>query len=254
MTVIHGGVTLREVRDRGRIRAVLALPGPAFIALVAYVDPGNFATDFAGGAEHGYELAWVVVLAGLAAILVQYVTSKAGLVTGRNLPQLCRLRFCHRVNMVLWLQGELVAMATDLAEFVGTVVGLNLVFGIPPLPAGLLTASMSLAILALQQRSYRRFELAVIALLALVELGFGYLFLAVGGKDYPGLAVGLLPSLNGADTPSLAAGIVGATVMPHVVYLHSALLTNRVMATGTKAASCSATTGGTAWGAWVLPG
>ena len=168
---IGGQVTLRQVQARGRVRAVAALLGPAFVASVAYVDPGNFATNFAGGAEHGYELAWVIVMASLMAILVQYLTSKAGLATGRSLPELCRERFGRRANALLWLQAEAVAMATDLAEFVGAAVGINLLFGVPLLPAGLITAVVAFLILGLQQRGYRRFELAVIALLALVGAG-----------------------------------------------------------------------------------
>ena len=168
---IGGQVTLRQVQARGRVRAVAALLGPAFVASVAYVDPGNFATNFAGGAGHGYELAWVIVMASLMAMLVQYLTAKAGLATGRSLPELCRERFGRRANALLWLQAEAVAMATDLAEFVGAAVGINLLFGVPLLPAGLITAVVAFLILGLQQRGYRRFELAVIALLALVGAG-----------------------------------------------------------------------------------
>lgn len=225
-------VTLRQVQARGRIRAMAGLLGPAFVASVAYVDPGNFATNFAGGAEHGYELVWVILMADLMAVLVQYLASKAGLSTGRSLPELCRERFGRRANVMLWLQAEVVAMATDLAEFVGAAVGINLLFGVPLLAAGLITAVVAFVILGLEQRGYRRFELAIIALLALVGLGFVYLFFAVGGQNYPQLAAGLLPRLGGADTLALTVGIIGATVMPHVVYLHSALHTNRVHATG----------------------
>ncbi len=204
--------------------------GPAFVASVAYVDPGNFATNFAGGAEHGYQLVWVVVMANLMAILIQYLTSKAGLATGQSLPELCRQRYGRRVNMVLWLQAEVVAMATDLAEFVGAALGLHVVFGMPLLPAGLLTAIVAFAILALEQRGYRRFELAVIALLALIAAGFIYLFFTVGGQNYTELAAGLVPHLGGGDSLSPTVSIIGATVMPHVVYLHSALHTKRVSA------------------------
>ena len=226
----RGHVTLQEVKSRGRGRMVLALLGPAFVASVAYVDPGNFATNFASGAEHGYELVWVVVMANLMAILVQYLTSKTGLATGQSLPELCRQRYGRRVNIVLWLQAEVVAMATDLAEFVGAALGLNLVFGMPLLPAGLITAVVAFVILALEQRGYRRFELAIIALLALVGAGFIYLFFTIGGQDYVQLAAGLVPRLGGGDALSLTVGIIGATVMPHVVYLHSALQKNRVSA------------------------
>jgi len=229
-----GKVTLRQVQARGRLRAAAALLGPAFVASVAYVDPGNFATNFAGGAEHGYELVWVIVMANLMAILVQYLTSKAGLSTGRSLPELCRDRFGRRANVLLWLQAEVVAMATDLAEFVGAAVGLNLVFGVPLFPAGLITAVVAFVILGLEQRGYRRFELAIIALLGLVGLGLGYLFFAVGGQHYEHLAGGLVPRLGGPDTLSLTVAIIGATVMPHVVYLHSALQTGRVHAAGPR--------------------
>jgi len=227
----RGNTTLREVRARGRVRSALGLLGPAFVAAVAYVDPGNFATNFAGGASSGYELLWVIVMANLMAVLIQYLTSKVGLATGRSLPELCRERYGIRVNAVLWLQAEVVAMATDLAEFVGAAIGLNLVFGIPLFAAGLITAAVAFAVLALQQQGYRRFELAVIALLAFVGLGFLYLFFAAGGQDYRQAADGLAPHLSGG-TMGLTVGIVGATVMPHVVYLHSALQTGRVKAAG----------------------
>jgi manganese transport protein len=223
-------ITLKEIRARGRVRSALGLLGPAFVAAVAYVDPGNFATNFAGGASSGYELLWVIVVANLMAVLIQYLTSKVGLATGRSLPELCRERYGSRVNLVLWLQAEVVAMATDLAEFVGAAIGLNLVFGIPLFAAGLITAVVAFVVLGLQQRGYRRFELAVIALLALVGLGFVYLFVVAGGQNYHQAAAGLVPHLSGG-TISLAAAITGATVMPHVVYLHSALQKDRVKAT-----------------------
>ena len=223
---------LREILDRGRVRGTLAILGPAFVASVAYVDPGNFATNFAAGAEHGYQLVWVIVMANLMAVLVQYLSSKTGLSTGQSLPELCRTAFPRRANAVLWIQAEVVAMATDLAEFVGAALGLNLVFGIPLFPAGLITAVIAFVILALEQRGYRRFELAIIALLALVGAGFLYVFLAVGGQDYPGIARGLIPGIEGGgDQLSLTVGIIGATVMPHVVYLHSALQKDRIPAT-----------------------
>jgi manganese transport protein len=134
--------------------------------------------------------------------------------------------------VVLWLQAEVVAMATDLAEFVGAAIGLNLIFGVPLFPAGLITAVVAFLVLGLQQRSYRRFELAIIALLSLVAAGFIYVFFAAGGQHYGELARGLAPHLGGGDQLSLTVGIIGATVMPHVVYLHSALHKNRVAAKG----------------------
>ena len=232
MTAVRAGnpTSLQALRDRGRLRTVLALLGPAFVASVAYVDPGNFATNFVGGAKLGYEPAWVVVMASLMAVLVQYLASKAGLATGRSLPELCRDKFGRRANFVLWVQAEVVAMATDLAEFVGAAVGLNLVFRMPLFAAGLVTAVVAFAILALEQRGYRRFELAIIALLGFVGSGFIYVFFAVGQQKYGQLASGLVPRLAGDDMLPLTVGIIGATVMPHVVYLHSALNKDRVMA------------------------
>jgi len=168
-------------------------------------------------------------------MLVQYLTAKAGLVTGRSLPELCRDRFGPRVNMLLWLQAEAVAISTDMAEIVGAAVGLNLVFGVPLLMGGAVTVVAAFGILALEQRGYRRYELAVIALLALVGVGFCYLFFAVGGQSYGSLARGLVPHLGSSQGPSLAVAIIGATVMPHAVYLHSALHQGRVRAVGASA-------------------
>jgi manganese transport protein len=221
------GSTLRLLRSRGRIRGIVALLGPAFVAAVAYIDPGNFATNFSAGATYGYTLAWVIVIANLMAMLVQYLSAKTGVVTGRDLPELCREHFPRPVCLGLWVQAEVIAMATDLAEFVGAAVGLNLLFHVPLFPAGLITAAVAFAILALEQRGYRRFELAICGLLGIVFLGFAY-DLATVGADPVGIASGLVPGFAGADSLLLVAGIIGATVMPHVVYLHSALTKSRV--------------------------
>ena len=218
---------LEELRARGRLRGVVALLGPAFVAAVAYVDPGNFATNISAGAKYGYTLAWVIVAANLMAVLVQYSSAKVGIATGQDLPELCREHFPRPVSRLLWVQAELVAMATDLAEFVGAAIGLYLLFGVPLLPAGLITAVVAFGILALEQRGYRRFELAIAGLLGLVFLGFAYDLFAVGA-DPVGLAAGLVPGFAGTDSVLLCAGIIGATVMPHVVYLHSALTKARV--------------------------
>ena len=218
---------LRRLRSRGRVRTTAALLGPAFVAAVAYVDPGNFATNIESGARFGSALVWVIVLATLMAMLVQYLSAKTGVATGRNLPELSREHFPRPVRWLLWAQAEAIAMATDLAEFVGAAIGLNLLFGIPLFPAGLITAVVAFAILALEQRGYRRFELAIIGLLGLVLLGFAYDLLSVGG-DAGATAAGLVPGFAGSDSLYLAVGIIGATVMPHVVYLHSALTQRRV--------------------------
>jgi manganese transport protein len=218
---------LRVLRARGRVRGVAALLGPAFVAAVAYIDPGNFATNFSAGAVSGYGLAWAIIAANLMAMLVQYLSAKAGIAAGRDLPELCRDHLPRAVSLGLWLQAELIAMATDLAEFVGAAIGLNLLFGAPLLAAGLITAVVAFGILALEQRGYRKFELAIAALLGIVFLGFGYDLAVVGGSP-SGIAAGLVPSLAGQESLLLITGIIGATVMPHAVYLHSALTKSRV--------------------------
>ena len=220
---------LRLLRSRGRIRGVVALLGPAFVAAVAYVDPGNFATNFSAGAQFGYGLAWVVALANLMAMMVQYLSAKVGVATGRDLPELCRERFPRAVTRVLWAQAELIAIATDLAEFVGASIGLNLLFHVPPLVAGLMTAVVAFGILALHQRGYRRFELAITALLGIVSLGFAYDLVAAHAAP-ASMAAGFVPHLP-SSALLLASGIIGATVMPHVIYLHSALTKSRVACT-----------------------
>jgi manganese transport protein len=223
-----GASQLRVLRSRGQVRGVVALLGPAFVAAVAYVDPGNFATNFTAGAQFGYRLAWVIAAANLMAMLVQYLSAKVGVATGQDLPELCREHLPRAVSRGLWVQAELVAMATDLAEFVGAAIGLNLLFGLPLLPAGLVTAVVAFGILALDQRGYRRFELAIAALLGLVLLGFAYDLIAVRPSG-TAIAAGLVPRLGGGHGMLLlVAGIIGATVMPHVVYLHSALTKGRV--------------------------
>jgi manganese transport protein len=218
---------LRLLRSQGRARGVLALLGPAFVASVAYIDPGNFATNFSAGARFGYALAWVIVLANLMAMLVQYLSAKTGVATGRDLPELCREHLPRPVSVGLWLQAECVAMATDVAEFVGAAVGLNLLFHVPLLPAGLITAVAAFGILALEQRGYRRFELAISGLLVIVLLGFAYDQVVVGANPRS-IAAGLIPHFAGPGSQLLVVAIIGATVMPHVVYLHSALTKSRV--------------------------
>lgn len=229
--VLNPDSMLSEKLSKGRLRGTIAILGPAFVASVAYVDPGNFATNFAAGAQFGYQLVWVILMANLMAIMVQYLTSKAGLFTGKSLPELCHDRFGRKSNGFLWFQAEIVAMATDLAEFVGAAIGLYLIFGIGLFPAGIITAIVAFGILALEERGYRKFELAIIALLSLIAMGFLYTFFAVGDQDYKALAEGVIPSLGSTEALALAVGIIGATVMPHVVYLHSALQKNRIRPT-----------------------
>jgi manganese transport protein len=218
---------LERLLARGRLRATLAMLGPAFVASVAYVDPGNFATNVQGGAQFGYLLLWVVMVANLMAMLIQYLSAKLGIVTDRNLPELCRERFPRWVTRGLWVQAEVMAMSTDIAEFLGAALGLNLLFGVPLLQAGLMTGVIAFAILELQTRGFRRFELAVAALLGIVFAGFLYETLRIGPSVHASLS-GLVPGFHGTTYLYLAVGIIGATVMPHVIYLHSALTNGRM--------------------------
>jgi manganese transport protein len=217
---------LERLRARGRVRHGLAMLGPAFVAAVAYVDPGNFATNIAGGARYGYLLLWVIVAANLMAMLIQYLSAKVGIATGRNLAELCREHFPRPAVIGLWIQAELIAMATDLAEFVGAAIALNLLFGVPLFSAGLMTAVVAFAILGLQTRGHRRFETTIAGLLGVILLGFVYEMLHTGA-DAGGMASGLVPGFDGTESILLATGILGATVMPHVIYLHSALTQSR---------------------------
>ncbi|MDW5594353.1 Nramp family divalent metal transporter [Conexibacter stalactiti] len=219
--------SLREIRSRRGLKGVLPLLGPAFVAAIAYVDPGNFATNIDGGASYGYTLLWVILAANLIGMLIQTLSAKLGLATGRNLPELCRERLPRKASFGLWIQAELIAMATDLAEFIGAAIALNLLFGVPLFVAGLITAVVAFGILALQTKGYRRFELAIGGMLAVILLGFLYDTLKVG-PDASGVLSGLVPGFAGGDSVLLACGILGATVMPHVIYLHSALTQRRI--------------------------
>ena len=225
-------VVPQQVRGRKGVRRTLPLVGPAFVAAIAYVDPGNFATNFQGGARYGYLLLWVILAANLMAMLIQTLSAKLGLATGRNLPELCRERFPRPVSWGMWAQAEVVAMATDLAEFIGGALALNLLFGIPLFTAGLLTAVVAFGLLALQGRGYRPFELVITGLLGVILIGFLYDVLLVGA-DAGAVAAGFIPRFDGTDSVLLATGILGATVMPHVIYLHSALTQDRIPAQGT---------------------
>ncbi len=215
--------------ERRGLRALWPFLGPAFIASVAYVDPGNFATNVAGGARYGYLLLWVVLAANLMAMLIQSMSAKLGIATGLNLPEVCRERFPRPLTIGLWLQAEGIAMATDLAEFIGAALGLNLLFGIPLFPAGLITGLIAFLILGLQARGFRQLEAVIVGLVGVIVAGFAFQVIQADAS-----ATGVLTGLvrpRFADTQSilLSAGILGATVMPHVIYLHSALTQRRVV-------------------------
>ncbi|HVT66780.1 MAG TPA: Nramp family divalent metal transporter [Trebonia sp.] len=213
--------------ERRGLRAVMPFLGPAFIASVAYVDPGNFAANMAGGAQFGYALGWVVLAANLMAMLVQSLSAKLGIATGKSLPEVCRERLGWPLVVLLWLQAEAVAMATDLAEFTGAALGLRLVFGLPMWLSVLLAGLATFAVLGLEVGGFRRVEAAVTALVGVVVLAF-CLELLMSRPPAAAVATGVLvPRLPGGAA-LLAVSIVGATVMPHVIYLHSALVRARV--------------------------
>jgi len=215
--------------ERRGLRAVLPFLGPAFIAAVAYVDPGNFATNMAGGSQYGYMLLWVVLAANLMAMLIQSMSAKLGIATGRSLPEVCRDRFPFPVVVFLWIQAELIAMATDLAEFVGAALGLNLLFGIPLFSAALLTGVAAFAILGLQAWGFRRLEATISGLVGLIVIAFGLEVFRADPSWGSVAGNALIPHLDGTESILLAAGILGVTVMPHVIYLHSALTQKRIV-------------------------
>lgn len=212
---------------RRRFARLWPLLGPAFLASVAYMDPGNFATNIQGGAQYGYMLVWIVVASNLMAMFVQYLSAKLGIATGLNLAELCREQFAAPVVWIMWGIGEVVAIATDLAEFLGAAIGFQLLFGIPPLWGGVLTAGVTVLILRLERRGFRSIEGVITAMIAVIAICYvAELWLA--GPSWGGVAHALVrPRLDGVDSVLLAAGILGATVMPHVIFLHSALTQRR---------------------------
>src|SRR5579862_7938240 len=226
-TLPEGLRTVDEALHRTRFR-VLPFLGPAFIACVAYIDPGNFATNIAGGSRFGYTLVWVIVVSNLMAVLIQTLSAKLGIATGRNLPELCREHFSHRTTIGLWIQAEAIAMATDLAEFLGAAIGFSLLLGTSLVVSTLLTGVASFLILGLQRFGFRPFEALIASLVGVIgvcyvaELSFAH-------PDWRAAAGGLVPSFQGSESLLLAVGIIGATVMPHVIYLHSALTQDRIV-------------------------
>ena len=220
----------RRSARRGRIRGRLAMLGPAFVAAVAYIDPGNFATNIAGGAKYGYLLVWVIIAANLMAMLVQYLSAKVGVATGRSLPELCRDALPRPVTWGLWVQAEIIAIATDLAEFVGAAIALNLLFGVPPFTAGLMTAAVAfgdpraadarLPPLRARDRRPAGDRAARLRLRPLADRR----------RRRRASSAASCRGFQGTDSILIAVGILGATVMPHVVYLHSALTQARIQA------------------------
>jgi manganese transport protein len=222
------GAGERILRGQSRFR-LLPFLGPAFVASVAYIDPGNFATNIAGGSKFGYTLVWVIVASNLMAMLIQTLSAKLGIATGKNLPEVCRENFSQRTSFLLWIQAEVIAMATDLAEFLGAALGFNLLFGIGLFPAAILTAIAAFLILGLQRFGFRPLEATIAAMVGVIGTCYVIeLFYA----NPPLLTVAkhaVLPQFQGKESVLLAVGILGATVMPHVIYLHSSLTQSRIV-------------------------
>jgi manganese transport protein len=210
------------------IRSYLAFIGPAVVASIAYMDPGNFATNIQAGAKYGYGLLWVVLIANLIAMLFQALSAKLGIVTGRNLPELCHKHFPPPVVWVMWIVSEIAAMATDLAEFLGGAIGLSLLFGLPLLAGMLVTAAVVYGILTFERLGFRLVELIIGNLVATIALCY-LIQMFIAPVDWRSAAVHLmLPELADGQALLLAVGIIGATVMPHAVYLHSGLTQGRI--------------------------
>ena len=227
--VVHPPGSGEHILRGSRKFRILPFLGPAFIACVAYIDPGNFATNIAGGSKYGYTLVWVIVAANLMAMLIQTLSAKLGIATGRNLAEICREQFSARTSFALWVQAELIAMATDLAEFLGAALGFHLLLGIRLFPAALITGVAAFLILGLQRFGFRPFEAVIAAIVGVV--GFCYLGELFYAKPPLGTVAehAFVPQFSGGESVLLAVGILGATVMPHVIYLHSALLQGRVL-------------------------
>lgn len=214
-------ITLRSSPHR-----LVALLGPAFVAAIAYVDPGNVAANVSAGAEYGYLLLWVLVLANCMAAIVQYLSAKLGIVTGKSLPALLGKRFSPWNRRLYWLQAELVAAATDLAEVIGGALALYILFGIPLLPGGVIVGVLSILILMLQGKRQRQFEGVMIFMLIVITVGFvgGLLFVNINPAE---LVAGLVPRFADVQSLLLATSMLGATIMPHAIYLHSSLSRDR---------------------------
>ncbi len=208
---------------------LLPFLGPAFVASVAYVDPGNFATNIQAGARYGYMLLWVVLSSNLVAMLVQALSAKVGIVTGSNLAELCRSHFSRPVVLGLWVLMELVAMATDLAEFLGAALAFNILFGTPLIYAGLMTAVATFLILGLERYGFRPLESVITALVGVVAVCYLIETILDQPRWGPVFTHSVLPQLSGSESVLLAVGILGATVMPHVIFLHSALTQGRIV-------------------------
>ncbi len=220
--------TVDDALHRSRFR-LLPFLGPAFIACIAYIDPGNFATNIAAGSRFGYRLVWVVVAANVLAMLIQTLSAKLGIATGRNLAEVCRERFSRRTAILLWLQAEAIAMATDLAEFLGAAIGFHLLLGWGLFPSAVVAGVAAFAILELQRFGARLLEAVIASFVGVI----GICYLAELLFSHPNFGAAahhaIVPEFGGGEAVLLSVGILGATVMPHVIYLHSALTQDRLV-------------------------
>jgi manganese transport protein len=237
--LIDGGTAFSDPSRRGPLRA-LAFLGPSFVACVAYIDPGNFATNIAGGSKYGYTLLWVIVASNLMAMLIQWLSAKLGIASGRNLAELCRERFPRRVSIGLWLQAEFIAMATDLAEFLGAALGFHLLFGMPLLPAAVVTGITAFAILGLQRFGFRPIEAVIAAIVGVIGVCYALELVYSHPPFLSAAKHAVVPGFAGGDSVLIAVGILGATVMPHVIYLHSSLTQSRIVPSNAEEARCIA--------------
>jgi manganese transport protein len=216
------------------LRGLLPFIGPAVVASIAYMDPGNFATNIQAGARYGYMLLWVVLLANMIAMLFQALSARLGIVAGESLATLCRMHFPRPVVIAMWLTSEVAAMATDLAESIGAAIGISVLFHLPLLVGLLITFAITWALLTFQSRGFRPIELIITGFVGIISLAY-LIELFIAPPDWGQVFYHtIVPQLAGPDSVTLAVGIVGATVMPHAIYLHSALMTNRVKASSTK--------------------
>ncbi|MBI5305916.1 MAG: Nramp family divalent metal transporter [Chloroflexi bacterium] len=229
VTVNDAIQVLEGQSKKGFLARTLPFLGPAFIASVAYMDPGNFATNIQGGAQFGYMLVWVIVASNLMAMLIQSLSAKLGIATGLNLAEQCREHFPRWVVIAMWVIAELVAMATDLAEFLGAALGFYLLFDIPLFTAGILTAIITFVILGLERYGFRPLEAVITGFVGVIALSYLAETL-IGKADWGQIAYhAVVPQFSGTESVLLASGILGATVMPHVIYLHSALTQGRIV-------------------------
>jgi manganese transport protein len=227
---VHAATEVLAGRSsKGFFARLLPFLGPAFIACVAYMDPGNFATNIQGGAQYGYMLLWVIVASNLMAMLIQMLSAKLGIATGSNLAEICRDQFARPVVWAMWALAEVVAMATDLAEFLGAAVGFQLLFNIPLLWGGILTAIATFLILGLQRYGFRPLEAVISVLVGVIAVCY-VIETFLDRPDWGAISYhAVVPQFSGTQSVLLASGILGATVMPHVIYLHSALTQGRIV-------------------------